>query len=564
MRKNSRWAPPVLIIGALVASAVASGSLPADIVLRFDNLFMTSPAGPGAPVPRFLILFGMPAVALVLWAAFRLAPTLAGERVGRRMFHSAPAEVTSPEQFDRFANTYDTIVLGVVALVIGGHAALLAAAFGAHAVATRLVPLVLGGSLLLMGNVMPRLRPNWIAGIRTQRTLADPALWRSTHRAFGTAFVIAGLATIIVGLIVPRYGLIAALIGIVAALGVGFVASRRGAGSAALAAASLAFALPGVGGAQTPVPGAVVPPSPPSVVESAYSFTREGLTIHGTLTVPREAAGAMPVAVIVAGSGPTDRNGNGPAVNSNAYAMLAWGLAEHGIATLRYDKRGTGQTGAPKDAHPTQLTLDSFVADVHAATGALASDARFSRVVLLGHSEGAGLSLQAANRGAPVGGVIMASPQGRRFSALIREQFSRLTDSATVTRIDSALVRLLHGEDPGDVPPIARSLIVPALRNYLQSWEAYDPPAEARKFGGPLLVVVGSTDIQTTMDDARLLVAAQPRATFAPLEGVNHVLKRFASTDPMEHLKSYRDPHLPLDPSVVPTIARWINSHAVK
>jgi pimeloyl-ACP methyl ester carboxylesterase len=278
--------------------------------------------------------------------------------------------------------------------------------------------------------------------------------------------------------------------------------------------------------------------------------------------MPRAAAGKIPVVLIVAGSGPTDRNANGPLINSNTYALLAWGLSEHGIATLRYDKRGIGQTGAPPNADPTRLTLDLFVADVHAAATALAADTRFSRVILLGHSEGAGLSLQAANRGAPVNGVIMASPQGRRFTELVREQYSRLTDSATVTRIDSALVRLLRGDDPGDIPPIAQPLIVPALRNYLRSFVAYDPPAEARAFAGPLLIVQGTTDIQTTMDDARALAAAQPRATFAPLEGVNHVLKTLASTDPLEHSTSYKDPYLPLAPSVVPTIVRWITAGA--
>jgi pimeloyl-ACP methyl ester carboxylesterase len=540
----------------------ASGWLPADVVLSFGDLSRFSPAASPSTAPRFLILYGMPALALVVWAGFRLAPTVTGQRIGRRMFRSAPAEVTSPEQFDRFAGTYDTIVLGVVALLIGGHAAMLAAAFGAHAIAARLVPVVLGGSILLMGNVMPRLRPNWIAGIRTRRTLADPALWRSTHRAFGTAFVVAGLATIAVGLVAPRFGLIVALSGIVAALVVGFVASQRRRDGAALAAVALACTLGKGVGAQAPVPPVVELPTPATVVESAYSFTRDGLTIHGTLTMPPTVPGKVPVAVIVAGSGPTDRNANGPALNTNAYAMIAWGLAENGIATLRYDKRGIGQTGAPKGANPHQLSLDLFEADVYAAAEAMAADSRFSKVVLVGHSEGAGLSLQAANRGAPASAVVMVSPQGRKFTELVHEQYSRLTDSATVALIDSALARLLRGEDPGDIPPIARPFIVPAYRKYFQSFDAYDPPAEARKYGGPLLIVHGTTDLQTTMDDAGILVTAQPRATFARLDGVNHVLKHVASTQVQDQLKSYRDPHLPLAPSVIPTIARWINGGA--
>jgi len=553
-----RWVPLILIAVAGAISAAVWSDVPSAVVLPVDGIIPFASGTPAEPAPRWVLLYSMPALAFALWAAFRAFPTSAGQRLARRMYRGAPEHVTSPDQFARFGKTYDTIVLGVVMLVLGLHAGALAVALGANEIAVHIAPVVLGASLVLMGNVFPRLKPNWVAGIRTKATLADPDLWRSTHRTFGAAFVGAGMVTIAVGLVAPRFGLIAGVGSLLAALLVGFVASRpnRAVPPAVMA---LLCVIVSDGGAQLPPVARIVELTPPAgVLESPYSFSREGFTLHGTLARSREAEGRTPIVVIVAGSGPTDRNANGPSVNTNAYAMLAWALAENGIATLRYDKRGIGQSGAPKGGDPSYLTLDTYVSDLLAAAQALADDPRFSKVILLGHSEGAGLSIQAANRGAPVSGVIMVSAQGRKFGDLVREQFARQTDSATAVLIDTAFARLLRGEDPGEVPPIARPLIIPAAANFLRSFVAYDPPAEVRRFPGPLLILQGQTDIQTTMDDARLLADAQPRATFVPLEGVNHVLKRIDSTVPRDQGATYQDPHMPLAPSVAATIVRWI------
>jgi uncharacterized membrane protein len=178
-------------------------------------------------MPRWVALSLVPALALVLWAGFRAAPTAAGARVGRFLWRRAPSAVTSPEQFERFRKSYDTVVLSVVMLLLGVHAAIIVGALGYPAIATRIVPAVLGVCLIVMGNVMPRLRPNWVAGVRTTRTLEDPQLWRTTHRAFGTAFVVSGFLTILVALLAPRYGLVTGLGALMLSCVVGLVASMR-------------------------------------------------------------------------------------------------------------------------------------------------------------------------------------------------------------------------------------------------------------------------------------------------------------------------------------------------
>ena len=224
---DRKWVPLVLIGLAVVASLLAYRWMPPIVELRLNRLLPFDTGDASDPVPRWLALSLVPALALVVWAGFRAAPTVRGQRVGRLFARHAPDEVTSPAQFARFGKTYDTIVLAVVMLILGVHGAIIASTTGFPDLAVRIVPAVLGASLNLMGNVMPRLRPNWIAGVRTKRTLEDPQLWRTTHRAFGTAFVISGILTIIVAAIAPRYGLVTGIATLLASCIVGMVASNR-------------------------------------------------------------------------------------------------------------------------------------------------------------------------------------------------------------------------------------------------------------------------------------------------------------------------------------------------
>jgi hypothetical protein len=197
------------------------------VSLPFEGLLPLRATTPADLAPRALAVSLMPALALVLWVGFRLAPTTAGQRIGRRLFRHAPEAVTSPEQFERFGKTYDAIVVAVLGLVVGLHAAILAAAMQMPGLAARLVPAVLGGSLVVIGNVMPRLRPNWVAGLRSKRLLEDPQLWRSTHRIFGAALVGSGIVTVVAAVIVPRYGLLVGIGLLLASLLIGAVASVR-------------------------------------------------------------------------------------------------------------------------------------------------------------------------------------------------------------------------------------------------------------------------------------------------------------------------------------------------
>jgi pimeloyl-ACP methyl ester carboxylesterase len=297
---------------------------------------------------------------------------------------------------------------------------------------------------------------------------------------------------------------------------------------------------------------------PPAVaVESPYTIHSAALELGGTLTLPRGATGRVPVAVIIAGSGPTDRNGNSlMGIRPNSYAQLAWRLAEHGIASLRYDKRGMPGTKGTFDM--TKMTLDDFASDARAAAESLAHDARFSRVVLLGHSEGSSLAFIAAREGPPVGGVISVSGLGRPLSVVIREQLARQFDSATIVRYDTAMAQYLRGEQPKDVPPQLGPLFVPVNLSFMRSLSAFDPPAAIRAVRQPVLIVQGGRDLQVTVSDAERLHAAKPGAQIVIVPLANHVLKQTTDTTLTGQMPTYHNATVPIMSDVASAIADWI------
>lgn len=305
-------------------------------------------------------------------------------------------------------------------------------------------------------------------------------------------------------------------------------------------------------------PAARADTTPPVVaVESRYTIRSGTLGLAATLTMPRAAAGPVPVAVIIAGSGPTDRNGNSVlGIRPNSYAQLAWQLAERGIATLRYDKRGIPGTQGTFDIRT--MTLEDFAGDARAAAESLARDSRFSRVVFIGHSEGASLALLAAGQGAPVAGVVHASGLGRPLAEVMHEQISRQVDRAMLMRYDTAMKYYLRGEQPRDVPQELSMLFIPVNQTFMRSLAAFDPPAAIRGVRQPVLIVQGETDLQARVVDAERLHAARPDARLVLLPETNHVLKHITDTTLAGQMPTYQDPGVPIVLDAARAIADWI------
>jgi hypothetical protein len=143
--------------------------------------------------------------------------------------------------------------------------------------------------------------------------------------------------------------------------------------------------------------------------------------------------------------------------------------------------------------------------------------------------------------------------------AVIREQLSRQLPPEELVKWDSASARYLRGEDPGEVLPGLRSLLLPTNLRFMQSWVKYDPAAEMAKVKVPVLIVQGGHDIQVGDTDAHDLKAAHPAADLLLIPAANHVYRAAESDDRMAQLKLYTDPTIPVVPELAPGIVQWIN-----
>jgi uncharacterized membrane protein len=178
------------MIPGLVAVLLAAGfgiwaypQLPAEVATHFDIN-----GDPNGWSSRSFAALMMPVLGVVLLLIFATLPRIDPRRAN----------------YSKFGSTYWTVANSVGILLAGLHIVMLGKALGWAVDMTRVVGLGLGGLLVLLGNLMTRLRPNWFMGIRTPWTLSSDVVWRKTHRFGGVAFVLAGLG--VLGAAVARSG----------------------------------------------------------------------------------------------------------------------------------------------------------------------------------------------------------------------------------------------------------------------------------------------------------------------------------------------------------------------
>jgi uncharacterized protein len=305
-----------------------------------------------------------------------------------------------------------------------------------------------------------------------------------------------------------------------------------------------------------PAPAAAAPRAAPSgVVEEPVEIARDGVTVRGALWVPPTAATKKPpLLLLIAGSGPTDRDGNSNlGLRSDAYRQLAEALVRRGAAVLRYDKRGVGASSLTFD--PAKSVLDDMVGDAQALVEKMRQSKRFSSIVLAGHSEGGPIAMLVACR-VPVDGLVLLAAPGRRFAAVLHDQLARQLDAPTLAEFERQLDALRAGNpvDASKLPQGVQLLLDRNVQAYIKSELDLDPAALLKKLKLPTAIVQGTTDIQVAVADAQLLAKARPDAKLVLLERANHLFKE--ETKPTPDQASYTDPSRPLVPGVVAAVAQ--------
>jgi pimeloyl-ACP methyl ester carboxylesterase len=331
------------------------------------------------------------------------------------------------------------------------------------------------------------------------------------------------------------------------------------------------------------------PPSPTassapasSWVEDAVSFSVADMTVYGTFRHPAGHGRAVPGALLIAGSGPTDRNGDSAAMPGQVDTLrnLARALSDDGVASLRYDKLGTGQTGlGPYATDPTKVDISVFQDEATAALNFLAGQSGIDRthVMALGHSEGALYAMMLATAAPGTAPAVqtlgLLEPASRRILDHVSEQAHAQADAAvrsgrvtaaraaeSTAAFDNAIQEFrATGQVPPDEPPGLKSVINATNAHALLQEDAIDPVALAAKLPRdmPVLVTCSDADLQITCQDVDSLVSgltsAGTKTDYVHLTGVDHVLKEDASRTPANYTKP-----LPFSTQLAAALASFI------
>jgi uncharacterized protein len=279
--------------------------------------------------------------------------------------------------------------------------------------------------------------------------------------------------------------------------------------------------------------------------------------ISGTLTVPDKPK-KSPVVLIIAGSGPTDRDGNSSlGIKTNTYKMLAESFAGNGISTLRYDKRAIAKSKAAATSE-SQLRFETYINDAGGWIDMLNKNKRFSKIIVLGHSEGSLIGIVAAEQ-STVSKLISVAGAGSPIDTILRKQLKDNLPGSLYQESNKILDTLRMGKTVKKFNPLLSSLYRPSVQPYLISWIKYDPSAEIKKLKIPVLIVQGTTDIQVSVDDARLLSAAKPDAKLLIIDNMNHILKE-AEADRQKNIATYTNQELPLKQGLVEELVSFIKN----
>lgn len=274
--------------------------------------------------------------------------------------------------------------------------------------------------------------------------------------------------------------------------------------------------------------------------------------LYGTLTVPDEVK-KCPVALIIAGSGPTDRNGNNPMMKNNSLKMLAEALAKNGIASLRYDKRGIGESKASAVTE-TSLVFENYTEDAKSWINFLKLDKRFTQLTVIGHSEGSLIGMIA---GTKANKFISIAGAGESADKLLKSQISsksnKVIEDMTFPIIDS----LKSGNKVKKVDPMLNSLFRPSIQPYLISWFKYDPQTEIKKLTVPILIIQGNNDLQVPVQDAENLSKANKNAELDIIDKMNHIMK-IIDGDKQANMESYNNETLPISETMTTKIVSFI------
>ncbi len=291
-----------------------------------------------------------------------------------------------------------------------------------------------------------------------------------------------------------------------------------------------------------------------TIQKEMFVVDKQDDTLWGSISIPNGVTDTTQTLVlIIAGSGPTDRDGNNNVMKNNSLLFLSEELAKFGFPSIRYDKRGV-KSSANAYIREDSLTFENNVVDAQLFYEyAIAKG--YSKVAIAGHSEGSLIGILLANK-MKAFKYISISGAGRPISEVLKEQYGK---TAPIVR-DSAhkvIDILAKGTRIDTLSPWLYSVFRPQIQNYIISWMQINPKTEFQKYQSPILIVQGEKDSQVSVEDAKILKESCSHCELVLIKDMNHVLKKIGD-DPKENKSSYNNPNLPLHSDLILSIVNFL------
>ena len=273
--------------------------------------------------------------------------------------------------------------------------------------------------------------------------------------------------------------------------------------------------------------------------------------IEGTLLTPLGSE-TTPLVIFIAGSGPTDRDGNQSFMKNDMLKKIAVSLSNSGIATFRYDKRIVKQIRTR--TIDKNISFDDFVTDAKSTIDFFKS--KYETIIVAGHSQGSLVGLLALEQGASA--FISLAGAGKPIDRILEEQISKtapmlLEDSKRV------LATLKAGKTTKDYPMPLASIFNLEIQPFMANWMQYNTVELMKKQEIPTLIISGDKDLQVSIEEAQLLFEAAQNGTLLIVENMNHVLVKIEGDD-LENMKSYNTTTLQIPEEVSRSMLDFINA----
>ncbi|MDG5493115.1 alpha/beta hydrolase [Psychroserpens sp. SPM9] len=285
------------------------------------------------------------------------------------------------------------------------------------------------------------------------------------------------------------------------------------------------------------------------------NYTSEEIAINehidGTLLTPKDKTKPS-LAIIIAGSGPTDRNGNQNFLKNNSLKKLAESLTSQGIATFRYDKRIVKQI--LKNKVDPNITFDDFVTDAISVVAHFKKENLYSAIYVIGHSQGSLVGMLAAKNRAD--GFISLAGAGQSIDEVITQQVAAM-DPTLVEGTKKAFENLKQGKTTTDYPPALASIFRADVQPFIMNWMQYNPQDIITSLKIPVLIINGTKDLQVSVDEAKLLKTASDNAELKIIDNMNHVLFIIEGGQ-LENSKSYNESSRKISEELISTISQFI------